>query len=96
MKNYQQLQAINEDVTTRADFLSLIANHKNFHSFVEIISFEDYLKNFTNFDSNKKSYSSTKVNNEEDIQYLLKSLTESASSPDVISLIVNNLLGNKR
>jgi hypothetical protein len=95
LKNYQQLQAINEDVTTRADFLSLIANHKNFHSFVEIISFEDYLKNFTNFDSNKKS-SSTKENNEEDIQYLLKSLTESASSPDVISLIVNNLLGNKR
>ena len=93
MKNYQQFQAINEDVTTRADFLSLIANHKNFHSFVEIISFEDYLKNFTNFDSSKKS-SSTKE--EEDSQYLLKSLTESASSPDVISLIVNNLLGNKR
>ena len=70
MKNYQHFQAINEDVTTRADFLSLIANHKNFHSFVEIISFEDYLKNFTNFDSSKKS-SSTKE--EEDSQYLLKS-----------------------
>lgn len=97
MKRYQDPETSDQDQADKlADLYSLIKSHRNFSHFVEIVYFHDYLKFFTNSDANIKNNSASQEVNDSEMAELLKSLAESVTSPNVIDLIVKNLIKSQR
>jgi hypothetical protein len=69
-----------------------VTNHKNFSKFIEEITFENYIKNYTNNNNNFDTKMDFAADNNEENALLIK-LCKAISNPRVIQLI-NSLLIN--